>query len=303
MLFKNSDNASVRNTFQITLFTVFQCFFLLSCIEEEPAVNLLTISPEDPQMVVEGFLTTAYKRHQVQLSYSRDFTAVSGAPDPIVGASLNISSTSDTFELKEVFPGTYLTDSMAGTIGQQYTLVIETGGQRYEATDEIIPVAHHDTIRYIDEETFFSIPFRPHQFGFATANRFDINVFLPDSVIDRQTDLPAQLLENLRSRTFTFYTHPQFEPNGVFEFAPTDHKAYDDRGYWVRQSKYSLSEEYYAFLRALFSETDWRGGILDTNPGEIPTNVHSVTRNNPTKVLGFFATMAVDELVYPFPVK
>ena len=58
------------------------------------------------------------------------------------------------------------------------------------------------------------------------------------------------------------------------------------RGSTVAVSKYALTTEFAAYLRALMMEKDWRGGLYDELPSSLPTNVSNGG-------LGFFATAAV----------
>ena len=203
----------------------------------------------------------------------------------------------------QIEQGVYVTDSVAGSVGKTYTLSFEFENRTYQGSDMIVSITSHDTVDYVDEGSYYSFPYRPHQFGFEDAAKFEVNVFLPDSILQRQNDLPEDLLKRIMSRTFVFYAHPKFEPNGVFEFVATDHKAYQDRGYWVKQKKFSISELHYSYLRALFSETDWRGSLLDSQAGEIPTNMIELQTGKKADIQGFFSAMAVDELLYRFPVK
>ncbi|MEM9340065.1 MAG: hypothetical protein AAGA66_15115 [Bacteroidota bacterium] len=57
-------------------------------------------------------------------------------------------------------------------------------------------------------------------------------------------------------------------------------------GVSIRQFKASLSDQHYSFMRAVFAETQFRGGLFYVIPGNVPTNVDNGG-------LGFFGASAV----------
>ena len=69
-------------------------------------------------------------------------------------------------------------------------------------------------------------------------------------------------------------------------FAPENEKIYFPKGsiIWIR--KYALSNEYAEYLRAVLLETKWRGGFLDSQPANVPSNFSN-------GALGFFSVCAV----------
>jgi hypothetical protein len=54
----------------------------------------------------------------------------------------------------------------------------------------------------------------------------------------------------------------------------------------IMRKKYSVGEEYKNFLRAMLSETEWRGGIFDVQRENVPGNLSS-------GAVGFFAVCTV----------
>jgi hypothetical protein len=54
----------------------------------------------------------------------------------------------------------------------------------------------------------------------------------------------------------------------------------------IIRRKYSLNEAHQQFIRSLLLETEWRGGLFDTEQGNVPTNFHHGIR-------GWFAACAV----------
>jgi hypothetical protein len=54
----------------------------------------------------------------------------------------------------------------------------------------------------------------------------------------------------------------------------------------VIRTKYSVSPTYKVFLRAMLSETEWRGGVFDAQRADVPTNLSQ-------GAVGFFAVSTV----------
>jgi hypothetical protein len=54
----------------------------------------------------------------------------------------------------------------------------------------------------------------------------------------------------------------------------------------VIRKRYSVSPSYKAFLRAVLSETEWRGGVFDAQRADVPTNLSQ-------GAIGFFAVSTV----------
>ncbi|NHE58563.1 DUF4249 family protein [Cyclobacterium plantarum] len=271
--------------------------FLGACTMEEPISEFLDDQSTEPGLVVESIFTNKAVVQQVKLTFSQTAGELNDEAVPVEGANLLITGNDQEYVLLEVKPGIYETEGpVKGEIGQRYTLRIEYQGNIYEGSDMLEPIASHQPIELVMEiDGFYSIPFRPHQFGYEEPNRYNLSVFIPDS-------LWTENFENVtKNRIWTYYTHPFFEPNGVFEFVATDYKTFGEHTYYLRQKKYSISDSYYDYLRALFSETEWRGSLLDSNPGKIPTNLVNLSKGNSAGIMGFFATCATDELIYKYP--
>ncbi|MCO5267212.1 MAG: hypothetical protein M9948_15220, partial [Lentimicrobium sp.] len=57
-------------------------------------------------------------------------------------------------------------------------------------------------------------------------------------------------------------------------------------GTTITERKYSLTTEHAAYLRALLSETTWQGGLFNTAPANLPTNLSG-------NGMGYFGICAV----------
>jgi hypothetical protein len=69
-------------------------------------------------------------------------------------------------------------------------------------------------------------------------------------------------------------------------FKPEKEQVVFPAGTIVFRKKYSLNEAHAAFIRTLLSETEWRGGLFDVQPGNVQTNLSK-------GAIGYFAASTV----------
>lgn len=262
-------------------------FLGMACQEEIDLGDI--VEDQLPRIVVYGFLTNQPDVHTIRITQSRTYTNEYADPEPISGASVSISDGTDSFVLQESAPGSYVTDSTVyGEVGRTYTIQIEINGTRYTATDRMISVSDFEPVAFSPSKGSFNATcwqYLKHRFGTETPNMWRLEYLLPDSLTDRFPDFPEVELP--------YYTHPSIETNGLLIFESIDNKCLPP-GTIFRHRKFSLSDAHYAYLKAIFSETDWRGGIFDATPADPAGNFDG-------EILGFFGACAVKELVYPVP--
>lgn len=273
------------NRIEILLGLLF-LIFLASCQEE---IELDGYAPE-PRLVVEGQITSELQRHAVRLSLSGDYRG-SAPYDKITGALVAITDGRATFQLEEVEAGLYLTDSLAGAPGNVYTLKIEWAGELFEASDTMGAIPGPFTpVEFVTDNGYPTMEYRRHQFGFPEANRWQLIVGPPDTLLQPvlTSSLGQQIgvdVDSSGAYTFNFFTHPNIEVNGLMNFEEAHFYGFR-LGRTVSQKRFSLSGPYYQYLRAMFSETEWRGTLFDSTPGEVKGNVSNGG-------LGFFSAQAV----------
>ncbi|MBX2875962.1 MAG: DUF4249 domain-containing protein [Saprospiraceae bacterium] len=259
-----------------------------SCREE---IRLETV--DSPlQLVVEGGISNSLQQHQVRLSSS---TATGEKSRPIQGAELRMSSGEEEFYFVETEAGLYRSDSLAGIPGQQYTLQINWNGKLFFAVDEMPPAPIQvDTIRFIPEVDQFDFEFRRHLFGFTEPNRWRLWV-IPQVKNPAFDSTRAGLQQGVQAYSggiheFTFYTHARLAVNGLINFEEPHFYGFDP-GFTVILEKEALSSSYYAFLRSVFMETEWRGTLFDTQPANLQGNVSNGG-------LGYFSAVSLKRITY-----
>ena len=263
---------------------LFPLFFCTTCVE---IVDLSELNePTSGRLVIEGLITNERKQHFVILSRTKQ--AVSNTPaEKVSGAILAISDGTNEFMLSESdsLEGVYLTDAnVAGEIGKTYTLRVKIGQTIYTASDIMEPVT----------------PFRSTEELFEQPNRIDplidesIPVYeLRFPKVRYGVSAPAkQFLFSYDSvakglRQAVYYEFPRIDPQGfLLNFSGTNPTLVVEPGSTVVQFKASLSSAHYDFVRAVYAETQFRGGIFDNIPGNSPGNIDN-------DALGFFGASAV----------
>ncbi len=231
-----------------------------SCEEDirwEPKVQSLDI------IVVEAMITNERIQHQVRLS--RPVERLNDIPEPVSGAIVTISDQDTTFDLNE-YPagsGMYLTDPMRGVFGKVYTLEIETAEKEYSAEATMVAVTPLDTLEYAatgEAGDFFKLICEN------TSEEPSMTEYYFDwSGVPGYTDMDSCRAKVIYYNLNTIDAGEMFRPESEQVIFPA--------GTVVCRKKYSMNEAYAAFIRTLLSETEWRGGLFDVQPGNVLTNL------------------------------
>lgn len=261
---------------------LFLILFLLMCFwscERQTEWNL-----DDERLnviAVESTITTEQKAHAVKIY--KPVKKLNETPLPISGANVKISTGSDTFELTEsnLNPGVYYTDSTFYAVqGNQYKLSITVNNKEYIAT-AFTPQA----------ETFSPLIYT----ATAQKNMYQIvwvaGIYNPTKYAMWEISLDwsdAPGYENkdpeLCKARLVYYTLPTLDVGEIF--GPKIEKITFPSGTKIIEKRYSLSNEYADYLRAMLSETEWQGGLFDVARSDVPTNL------SPGAV-GFFSSCSV----------
>lgn len=261
---------------------------LQSCIQE-----LEWIEEGDIQelLVVEGLITSEQKAHYVKLSRNRG-VIVEGKPEGVSGAIITISDGENTYLLAETEAGLYLTDStVAGTLGKTYELRIELEGEVFIAIDSMVEATIPEPVSLREAELakgFYWVTY-PGNFGVVAPARLTMQIKTPAGWADtfpeeyRITEFWQERKDGYESNDTTYYLHPSLEPPAILAYGIGEIGIYP-LGSIIEISHASLSEGYYNFIRALMSETEWKGlGPFGYNPANLPTNISN-------GAVGYFGT-------------
>jgi hypothetical protein len=102
------------------------------------------------------------------------------------------------------------------------------------------------------------------------------------SILNIKIDNPAP---EDKYTNFTYYAFPGIHPDHLLPKYVEASLPYT-QGTRLTQTKYSLSDPHYTFLRALLLEIEYNGGIFGSVRADIPTNISNGG-------LGFFGACAV----------
>ena len=214
-------------------------------------------------LVVEGMITNERVQHQIKLT--RPVTRLNETPEPVSGAIVTITDEENTIILTEFSEGSgiYLTDSIRAVFGKVYTLNIRIDEKEYSAEASMVPVTPLDTLDYSpagDSEDYYKL--------------------IPDNDADEPSmteywldwsDVPGfQDNDSSRAKIIS-YSLNTIDVGEMFR--PETEQVVFPAGTVVYRRKYSMNEAQAAFIRTLLSETEWRGGLFDVQPGNVETNL------------------------------
>jgi hypothetical protein len=105
---------------------------ILSLTACEKVIDL-QLNTSSSQIVIQGTIYDHPGTCRVSISRTIAFDTT-GVYPPVTGATVEIHDNSGTIQnLTESTPGTYTTYALHGTIGQTYTLIVNSGGKEYKA--------------------------------------------------------------------------------------------------------------------------------------------------------------------------
>lgn len=229
-------------------------------------------------MVVEGKITNEARAHEVILTWP--VYEVNAEPEPVTGALVEINDGTQIYTLTEdrSRPGVYLTDpDFAGEVNQGYQLRIRYEDMRITAIAfmaEVLPFPDMRVYRVQEVPPLYQA-YITDQYGPAV-----IRLELDWSHVPGYDTLAPEETHAL----IYHYTLGSVDVNHLF--APEKEKVRFPPGTIVFREKESVSRYYEEFLRGMLSETDWRGGVFDVQPGNARSNLNG-------NAIGYFTAAEV----------
>lgn len=247
----------------------------LSC-EQREIIWPLNNKPSD-LIVVEAVLTNEKIRHQIKLS--NPYLSQNLESKPVSSASVYIIT-------NELIPnqywatetpagsGLYLTDSLRAVSGIIYTLVINYNGIEYRASDtqafiEPIPTLDYKAVT----DSTYTLKFNSSG-NSPCYTKYNLDWSTSGECTNLTSCVALQIYYDLKNIDINELAKPAQEQVNF------------PLGTVITRKKYSVSEEYKAYLRGMLSETAWRGGLFDVYQANPPTNLSD-------GAIGFFAVSSV----------
>ncbi|MCB9225286.1 MAG: DUF4249 domain-containing protein [Crocinitomicaceae bacterium] len=248
-----------------TLFLLFGLFGLLlvSCTKEIQ----VDLDEGDRRLVVDAWFTTEQKVHEIRLTQTADY--FSNAPAPLVsGATVQISGGGDVWPFTEVSPGIYHSQPNAHAKHfTDYTLSIYYEGEIYEATD------HCDTVPAIEQLALW------YNEDTVDGSWYDILVWTTELQGHGDWYCWRVLVNNEYVKdtlSEIYFDNDEYLGDGLyFEAFPLEWIWADlvQSGDTVTLEQHNISEKTYRSFEAVLTETEWKGGLFDSPPANIPTNI------------------------------
>jgi hypothetical protein len=232
-------------------------------------------------VVVEGILTNELKRQEIRLS--RPMLTQNDPVIPISGAVIKVQ-TNDGFAFFEEVPwnpGVYRTESPeAASVDKTYELFVQYDGKEYRATTGMVPVIPALNPRWIydPDKDLYSINWRSAQYAPNQQAMYE-------AVVTWNHLVDSTITDTLTSARILYYTFSTIDVS--YQIFPQDREdVFFPRNSIAIVKKYSLTDDYAAFLRALLAETEWQGSIFEDARGNLPGNISNGG-------LGYFSACSV----------
>jgi hypothetical protein len=248
---------------------------------------------------VEGLLTDSAQEHIVKLSRTLPVVGLRN-PEAVSGAIVRISDGDSSYLLSEKEPGIYATkDHVKGEVGRSYTLQIVVDGELYTARDSMVAAPDISPIEVRESdlgEGRFAFTL-PGNFGAVFPYNYRLIYRIPENAsayYPAGWEAPKWYVDRIKENRMvsldtTYYVHGEVEPAALFIYGEFNLQGIL-KGSQLTEYVYSMSEDYYRFIRAMMSETEWRGvGVVGSYPADVPGNISN-------GAYGFFAVSSIKKI-------
>lgn len=249
----------------ISILTLLVATVTTSCTK---IIDIDLNTEDNKRMVVDAIFSTYAQEHEVKLSMSANYYSAD-LPTQVSGASVVISDGTTSFVFADSGNGVYKSASAAAALANRnYTLTINYNGETYTAVNYCNPVPTLDTVvlvpNYADGSTTiiedYTIKFSMQEkvgFGDYYAWKIYVNGVLRN---DKIKDFLAQSDELIPDGSYL----------SLVELSTIDDL---ESGDTVMIAQHAISKETYDAYFAILFQTDFRGGIFDSPPANVPTNL------------------------------
>jgi hypothetical protein len=241
---------------------------LLSFSGCEKKTNWQLKSQASKLVVVDGIITGELKTQSLTLTFP--VTELNAKPAPVTGATILISDEDSVFNMTEQPAGSGVYKSVFPFLareGKNYSLLIFYGDQVISAKSAMAPASVFNFLVYSKDEDseLYHISWVASSFSTEAPAMWEVLLDWSKVPGYQQTDsakCKARLL---------FYTLSTLDVSEIF--APSVEKVSFPAGTTINEIRYSMTPEYAEFIREVLQETQWQGGLFNTIPANVPTNL------------------------------
>lgn len=234
----------------------------ISCTKEID----IELEEGERRLVVDCWFNTDTIEHEIKLTQTSNYFSQEAAPK-VSGASVQVIGGGDVWNFNEVEPGLYKSSPFAhAKMGNEYTLNILHEGQNYTASDycDTVPNIDYIDLNYNDhpENPWYDILVWTTElagYGHWYCWRMLVNgEYVKDTLSEISFDSDEYLGNGL-----TFEAFP-------IEWIRADQVQTGDT---ITLEQHNISKQTYDSFEAILTETEWKGGIFDSPPANIQSNI------------------------------
>ncbi len=232
-------------------------------------------------IVVDAIYTNEVKFQRIHLT--KPFTDQNNTAIPVTGAQVSINTDNSTILFLESpdNPGYYISGyPVGGSIDITYQLNIQHEEKTYTAETYMIPVlpANLPTWQYDADKDLYKINWNVSQYNPSEQAMYEALIFWDHLVDSSYTDTLT------RAKMFN-YTLNTINVNYTI-FPQDKEEVWFPKNSRAIVKKYSVTNEYGDYLRALLAEAEWQGSLFEEARGNLPTNISNGG-------LGYFSACSV----------
>jgi hypothetical protein len=241
-------------------------------------------------IVVDGIITGEPAKTQT-LTLTFPVSSLNAKPSPVTGANILISDEDSVFHMAENPAGSGVYQSIVpfyAREGKNYSLLIFYKDQVISAKSAVAVARPFDFLVTAKEENseLYHISWVASSFSTGSPAMYEVKLNwsgLPGYEKSDSAATHARLL---------FYTLATLDVSEIF--APVVEKISFPFGTIVTETRYSLTPEYAEFIREVLLETQWQGGLFNSVPANVTTNLSNGGA-------GFFAVCGINSLTQVVP--
>jgi len=252
---------------------------LMTGCEKETAWSPENLSAS--YVVVDGTITNELKIQEIRLI--KPANSPNEEPGAITGADILVSTEDKvyTFTQDQERPGYYLSEeAFAGKAGMTYSLIVNHNNTIISAKTGMVQATDFIFLRYVRQSStkLFRIVWVANPYNAKRPAMYEI--LLDWSAVPGYENMAP---EDTKARLL-YYTLPTLDVSQIF--APAMEAVLFPPGTVITEKRYSLTQGHAEYIRALLSETNWQGGLFNSAPANLPTNLSG-------NGLGYFGACAI----------